>query len=144
MSKYIDLTKILTKLPDYVFDYIQVAYDGESINTQIGYSIDIKTFLDYLIKFKFGKIVFVCFYKNPWTDDAFFYKWNCSVKLGHKACEDVVCGSGLYLYHCTLAILVVHTYKIRLLVVIVRTVYINDIQPSFQQFQCHGCFAYQS
>ena len=54
MSKYVDLTKILTKLPDYVFDYIEVAYDGESVNTQIGYSIDIKTFLEYLIKFKFG------------------------------------------------------------------------------------------
>lgn len=53
MSKYIDLTKILVKLPDYVFDYIQVAYDGESINTQIGYSIDIKTFLEYLKRFKF-------------------------------------------------------------------------------------------
>ncbi len=53
MSKYVDLTKILTKLPDYVFDYIEVAYDGESVNTQIGYSIDIKTFLEYLIKFKF-------------------------------------------------------------------------------------------
>ncbi len=53
MSKYVDLTKILTKLPDYVFDYIEVAYDGESVNTQMGYSIDIKTFLEYLIKFKF-------------------------------------------------------------------------------------------
>ena len=53
MSKYLDLTKLLTKLPDYVFDYIEVAYDGESVNTQIGYSIDIKTFFDYLIKFKF-------------------------------------------------------------------------------------------
>ena len=28
MSKYLDLTKLLTKLPDYVFDYIEVAYDG--------------------------------------------------------------------------------------------------------------------
>ena len=53
MSKYVDLTKILTKLPDYVFDYIEIAYDGESVNTQIGYSIDIKTFFEYLIKFKF-------------------------------------------------------------------------------------------
>lgn len=53
MSKYRDLTKILTKLPDFVFDYIEVAYDGESINTQIGYSIDIKTFLEYLKRFKF-------------------------------------------------------------------------------------------
>ena len=56
MSKYIDLTKILTKLPDFVFDYIEVAYDGESINTQIGYSIDIKTFLEYLKKFKFRDV----------------------------------------------------------------------------------------
>ncbi len=56
MSRYIDLTKILTSLPDFVFDYIQVAYDGESINTQIGYSIDIKTFLQYLQKFKFRSI----------------------------------------------------------------------------------------
>lgn len=56
MSKYIDLTKILTKLPDFVFDYIEVAYNGESINTQIGYSIDIKTFLEYLKKFKFRDI----------------------------------------------------------------------------------------
>lgn len=53
MSKYVDLTKILTKLPDFVFDYIEVAYDGESVNTQIGYSIDIKTFFEYLIKFKY-------------------------------------------------------------------------------------------
>ena len=53
MSKYVDLTKILTKLPDFVFDYIEVAYDGESVNTQIGYSIDIKTFFEYLIMFKF-------------------------------------------------------------------------------------------
>lgn len=53
MSKYVDLTRILTKLPDFVFDYIEVAYDGESVNTQIGYSIDIKTFFEYLIKFKF-------------------------------------------------------------------------------------------
>lgn len=56
MSKYIDLTKILTKLPDFVFDYIEVAYNGESVNTQIGYSIDIKTFLEYLKKFKFRDI----------------------------------------------------------------------------------------
>lgn len=53
MSKFADLTKILTRLPDFVFDYIEVAYDGESINTQIGYSIDIRTFFEYLIKFKY-------------------------------------------------------------------------------------------
>lgn len=53
MSRYIDLTKILVQLPDFVFDYIEVAYDGDSVNTQIGYSIDIKIFLEYLLKFKF-------------------------------------------------------------------------------------------
>ncbi len=56
MSKYIDLTKILTQLPDFVFDYIEVAYDGESVNTQIGYSIDIKIFLEYLKQYKFKTI----------------------------------------------------------------------------------------
>ena len=56
MSKYIDLTKMLTKLPDFVFDYIEIAYNGESINTQIGYSIDIKIFLEYLKKFCFKEI----------------------------------------------------------------------------------------
>lgn len=56
MSRFTDLTKILTNLPDFVFDYIEVAYDGESINTQIGYSLDIKTYLQYLKKFKFREV----------------------------------------------------------------------------------------
>ncbi len=56
MSKYIDLTKILVKLPDFVFDYIEVAYSGESVNTQIGYSIDIKIYLEYLKKFKYRSV----------------------------------------------------------------------------------------
>ena len=43
-------------MPDFVFDYIEVAYTGESINTQIGYTIDIKIFLEYLQKFKFRDI----------------------------------------------------------------------------------------
>jgi site-specific recombinase XerD len=46
----------LSNLPDFVFDYIEIAYSGESINTQIGYSIDIKTFLEYLQKFRFKDI----------------------------------------------------------------------------------------
>lgn len=56
MSKYTKLTNFLSKLPDFVFDYIEIAYTGESINTQIGYSIDIKTFLEYLQKFKFKEV----------------------------------------------------------------------------------------
>ncbi len=56
MSKHAKLMNFLSNLPDFVFDYIEIAYDGESINTQIGYSIDIKIFLDYLQKFKFKDI----------------------------------------------------------------------------------------
>ena len=33
-----------------------MAYNGESVNTQIGYSIDIKIFLEYLQKFKFREV----------------------------------------------------------------------------------------
>ena len=50
MSKHTKLMNFLSNLPDFVFDYIEIAYSGESINTQIGYSIDIKTFLEYLQK----------------------------------------------------------------------------------------------
>lgn len=56
MSKRTKLMNFLSNLPDFVFDYIEIAYDGESINTQIGYSIDIKTFLEYLQKFKFKDV----------------------------------------------------------------------------------------
>ena len=56
MSKRTKLMNFLSNLPDFVFDYIELAYNGESINTQIGYSIDIKTFLEYLQKFKFKDI----------------------------------------------------------------------------------------
>lgn len=56
MSKYTKLRQFLQNLPDFVFDYIEIAYQGESVNTQIGYSIDIKIFLDYLRKYKFSHI----------------------------------------------------------------------------------------
>ena len=56
MSKHTKLMNFLSNLPDFVFDYIEIAYSGESINTQIGYSIDIKTFLEYLQKFRFKSI----------------------------------------------------------------------------------------
>lgn len=56
MSKHTKLMNFLSNLPDFVFDYIELAYNGESVNTQIGYSIDIKTFLEYLQKFKFRDI----------------------------------------------------------------------------------------
>lgn len=56
MNKHTRLQEFLTKLPDFVYDYIEIAYTGESINTQLGYSIDIKIFLEYLQKFKFKQI----------------------------------------------------------------------------------------
>lgn len=56
MSKHTKLMNFLSNLPDFVFDYIEIAYNGESVNTQIGYSIDIKTFLEYLRRFKFKDI----------------------------------------------------------------------------------------
>lgn len=56
MSKRTNLHNFLTKLPDFVFDYIEISYPGESINTQIGYSIDIKVFLEYLQKFRFRDV----------------------------------------------------------------------------------------
>ena len=56
MSKYAKLTNFLSHLPDFVFVYIELAYNGESVNTQIGYSIDIKIFLQYLKQFKFRQI----------------------------------------------------------------------------------------
>lgn len=56
MSKHSKLMNFLSNMPDFVFDYIEIAYNGESINTQIGYSIDIKTFLEYLQKFSFKDV----------------------------------------------------------------------------------------
>ena len=56
MSKHSKLMNFLSGMPDFVFDFIEIAYNGESINTQIGYSIDIKTFLEYLQKFNFSHI----------------------------------------------------------------------------------------
>ena len=56
MSKHTKLMNFLSNMPDFVFDYIEIAYNGESINTQIGYSIDIKTFLEYLQKFRFRDV----------------------------------------------------------------------------------------
>lgn len=44
------LNNYLSNLPDFVFNFITMAYDGESINTQIAYCIDIKCFLTFLMK----------------------------------------------------------------------------------------------
>ena len=56
MSKGSYLHEYLTNLPDFIFDYIEIYYTGESINTQIGYSIDLRIFLEYLQKFRFKSV----------------------------------------------------------------------------------------
>lgn len=56
MSKRSVLHDFYNILPDFVYDHIETAYTGESINTQVGYCIDIKTFLDFLRKTKFRDI----------------------------------------------------------------------------------------
>ena len=56
MSKRSYLQDRLSALPDFVFSFIEHYYDGDSVNTQIAYSIDIKTFLVFLQKYKFPEI----------------------------------------------------------------------------------------
>ena len=56
MSKQSKLALFLSQLPEFVFDYIEIAYRGESVNTQIGYSIDIKIFFNFLRETKFPEI----------------------------------------------------------------------------------------
>lgn len=56
MSKQSYLRQRLSELPDFVFTYIQSYYDGESVNTQIAYSIDIKVFLTFLQLYRFPKV----------------------------------------------------------------------------------------
>jgi len=53
MNKRIYLKNYLAELPDFVFSYIQNYYDGESVNTQVGYCIDIRIFLKFLKLYKY-------------------------------------------------------------------------------------------
>lgn len=46
--KYSYLREYTNQLPDFVSEYIIEYYTGESINTQIGYAIDIRVFFNYL------------------------------------------------------------------------------------------------
>lgn len=45
-TKY--LRSYLNDLPDFVFSYIEEYYSGESVNTKLAYSLDIKVFFDFL------------------------------------------------------------------------------------------------
>ena len=48
MNKAKNLRSYLRELPEFVSSYILEYYSGESINTQIGYAIDIRVFFNYL------------------------------------------------------------------------------------------------
>ncbi|MBO5060316.1 MAG: tyrosine-type recombinase/integrase [Clostridia bacterium] len=50
------LRNYLSELPDFVFSYIEEYYNGESINTQLGYSLDVRVFLTYLRTYKYPDI----------------------------------------------------------------------------------------
>lgn len=56
ISKRNYLKQRLSHLPDFVFSYVEEDYSGESVSTQLGYSIDIATFLRFLKLYKFQKI----------------------------------------------------------------------------------------
>ena len=56
MLKQHYLRNYLSELPDFVFSYIEEYYSGESINTQLGYSLDVKVFLNYLRIYKHREI----------------------------------------------------------------------------------------
>ncbi len=56
MSKQSYLRERLKSMPDFVFSYIQNYYDGESVNTQIAYCIDIKIYLDFLRLYRFREL----------------------------------------------------------------------------------------
>ncbi len=56
MIKQHYLRNYLAELPDFVFSYIEEYYSGESINTQIGYSLDVRTFLNYLRIYKHPEV----------------------------------------------------------------------------------------
>lgn len=47
-SKYRYLKSYLVGLPDFVSSFILEYYNGESVNTQIGYCLDIRVFFNYL------------------------------------------------------------------------------------------------
>ena len=57
MIKQHYLSNYLSELPDFVFTYIEEYYNGESINTQLGYCIDVRVFLNFLRQNRFKEII---------------------------------------------------------------------------------------
>lgn len=54
--KYTYLREYTREMPRFVTEYLIEYYDGESINTQVGYAIDIRIFLNYLIQTAFPEL----------------------------------------------------------------------------------------
>lgn len=48
-DKQYRLKEYLSELPDFVFRFIDYYYDGDSVNTQLAFALDIKIFLNFLI-----------------------------------------------------------------------------------------------
>ncbi len=75
MSKASNLSKYLSGMPDFVFSYIEQYYNGDSINTQLGYAIDIRIFLKFLQLHRFRDIEniedFTCGHINAVTAEDF-------------------------------------------------------------------------
>ncbi len=90
-NKEARLHNFLSEMPDFVFSYIAEAYTGDSINTQLGYSMDIKTFLEFLKKFKFPEVEsiedFTCAHMEQVTTRDFI-----SYKAYLKEYEDTAVG----------------------------------------------------
>lgn len=51
-DKQSKLRSYLSELPDFVFRFIDYYYDGESINTQLAFALDIRVFLHFLTETK--------------------------------------------------------------------------------------------
>lgn len=49
-DKQLKLREYLSGLPDFVFRFIDYYYDGDSVNTQLAFALDIKIFLHFLIE----------------------------------------------------------------------------------------------
>lgn len=75
LSKASNLAKYLSDMPDFVFLYIEQYYNGDSVNTQLGYALDIRIFLKFLQQHRFKNISdieqFTCEDINSVTVDDF-------------------------------------------------------------------------
>lgn len=71
------LRNYLSELPDFVFRFIDYYYDGESVNTQLAFALDIKIFLNFLLVTKNSHTTLLkSFPKTTWSKSALTICWN--------------------------------------------------------------------